>query len=68
MAKGKKLPRFDVSKAGQGGVAVGALCHATFSHGGIGQKHSVTRYDFLLKKSDREEVCVKTCLRVWFTG
>lgn len=30
MAKGKKLPRFDVSKAGQGFVAVGALCHATF--------------------------------------
>lgn len=35
MAKGKKLPRFDVSKAGQGFVAVGALCHATFSRGEI---------------------------------
>lgn len=33
MAKGKKLPRFDVSKAGQGFVAVSALCYATFSRG-----------------------------------
>ena len=35
MAKGKKLPRFDVSKAGQGFIAVGALFHATFSRGEI---------------------------------